>query len=327
MAVTLAALFAVLVAPCAADAAGKSAWLGKRILWVDSYAADYEWSQEIEKGIRLGLSGMGVELSIARMDTKNKMSSEERREAGSAVKKVIDALKPDLIIASDDNAQEYVIVPYVKETSTPVVFCGVNWDVSMYGYPTPTITGMVEIDPVAELYTRMKRYAKGPRIAFLGGESETLRKMWTAYRKLLAPQELPGVFVASFEEFKKEYVRLQQDADMLLFANNAEIPGWSEAEAEALIQNSTRIPTGSLTMWMAPLTTFVMGKDPSEQGEFAASAALRILGGASPASIPIAANERYSLTVNLKLADAAGIFIPLSTLRSATVIGHENPGK
>lgn len=304
-------------------AAGKSSWLGKKVLWIDSYSADYEWSQGIESGIRTALSGMGVELSIARLDTKRKTERAERRQAGAMAKQLIEEFKPDLIIASDDNAQEYVIVPYVKGSPTPVVFCGVNWDASPYGYPAPNITGMIEIEPVAPLYERLRRNAKGPRVVFLSGDSETMRKIRDAYVQRVFPQGLPAVFVKSFEEFKEEYLRLQQDADMLIFVNNAEIPGWNAADATALIESETRIPTGSVTPWMAPYTTFVMGKDPSEQGEFAGYAALDILNGVAPEAIPIAVNERFPLTVNLKLAEAAGVSVPLSIQRTATIYSRD----
>ena len=50
------------------------------------------------------------------------------------------------MIASDDNAQKYLVVPYLKGTQVPVIFNGVNWDASAYGFPTSNVTGMIEVE-------------------------------------------------------------------------------------------------------------------------------------------------------------------------------------
>lgn len=51
--------------------------------------------------------------------------------------------------------------------------------------------------------------------------------------------------------------------------------------------------------------------------------ALRVLGGESPANIPMVENRRVRLIVNLKLARAAGLVLPVSLLKTATVIGKD----
>ena len=48
----------------------------------------------------------------------------------SKAKAEIDAFKPDVVIAADDNASKYLIEPYFKDAALPFVFCGVNWDAS-----------------------------------------------------------------------------------------------------------------------------------------------------------------------------------------------------
>jgi ABC-type uncharacterized transport system substrate-binding protein len=41
-----------------------------------------------------------------------------------------------------------------------------------------------------------------------------------------------------------------------------------------------------------------------------------------PSSIPVVTNRRSKLTVNVKMANAAGIVVPVSILKNATVIGQ-----
>ncbi|MEZ4485605.1 MAG: hypothetical protein R2864_13850, partial [Syntrophotaleaceae bacterium] len=133
----------------AASAPGTGlSFAGKKVLWVDSYHQAYEWSAGIETGIREGLQGSGVELRIVRMDSKRRSSEDQIRKAALKAKAEIEAYRPDLVIASDDNAVKHLVVPYLKDTDLPVVFCGVNWDASIYGLPAGNVAGMVEVDLV-----------------------------------------------------------------------------------------------------------------------------------------------------------------------------------
>ncbi|MDY6951560.1 MAG: hypothetical protein SWE60_08615, partial [Thermodesulfobacteriota bacterium] len=98
-----------------------------KILYVDSYHQGYPWSDGITEGIQEVLQGKDVELKIIRMDTKRHTSEGFKREAASKAKALIEDFKPDVVIASDDNASKYLIMPYYRDASLPFVFCGVNW--------------------------------------------------------------------------------------------------------------------------------------------------------------------------------------------------------
>ena len=101
------------------------------------------------------------------------------------------------------------------------------------------------------------------------------------------------------------------------------IRDWDPAQAEDFLVRNTKMPTGSHNGFMDRYVVFTVAKSGEEQGNYAAKTALRILDGTSPAAIPIETNEFSHLTVNLKMAQAAGIVLPFSLLKSATVIGHE----
>jgi len=62
-----------------------------------------------------------------------------------------------------------------------------------------------------------------------------------------------------------------------------------------------------------------VGKVPEEQGEWAAQAALKILGGTSPADIPIEQNKKGRLILNLDLAEKLNITFPPSVLKNAEI--------
>ena len=94
---------AVSTEPEAAEAVDEtqSANAGKKIMYVDSYHADYEWSAAIEAGVRAALQESGVELEVVRLDTKRNTSEEFGIQAGKDAKAAIDAFDPDVVIACD----------------------------------------------------------------------------------------------------------------------------------------------------------------------------------------------------------------------------------
>ena len=122
------------------------------------------------------LAGTGVELKIIHMDTKRNPSEEFNRAAALRAKEVIESFRPDVVTTSDDNAAQYLIMPYYKDAELPFVFCGLNWDASTYGLPYANVTGMVEVSPIPQILRLLRSYAKGDRIGYLTEDTTTKRK-------------------------------------------------------------------------------------------------------------------------------------------------------
>lgn len=308
----------------AADEAGDSAGAhrGKKILWVDSYHPGYPWADGIGRGIRQGLAGSGVELKTWHMDTNRNRSEAYGRQAARLAKALIEEYRPDVVIASDDNAQKFLVVPYLKGGNLPVVFCGVNRDLSEYAYPCSNITGMRGVNFAEGLGRQMRNFAGGNRIGMLAGDTVTARIFANHYQRMFGGR-LKVYLVRTLAEFKEAFLQAQQEVDMLCLRNNAGILDWEDRAAESFLAEQTRIPTGSVNPWMKPFVIFNLASFPEEQGGFAAAAALRILDGTRPEDIPVVQNQKARLTVNLKMAQAAGIVMPVSLLQTAEVIGQE----
>jgi hypothetical protein len=96
-----------------------------------------------------------------------------------------------------------------------------------------------------------------------------------------------------------------------------------QAEARQFMLQNTKIPAGSVEEWIAPFSLICQAKLGNEQGQWAATAALRVLGGASPRDIPVAANYRTQVILNMPLAKKLGIKFPVSLLEQATLITEE----
>lgn len=299
-------------------------YTGKKVLWVDSYHQGYEWSDGIEAGLRSQLDGTGVDFNVVRLDTKRNPSEEFGHGAALKAKAEIEAFEPDVLIASDDNAQLYLVAPYFKGTDLPVVFNGVNWDTSPYEYDTAhNVTGMVEVELPTQLVTHLKNYAEGDRIGYLTVDSNTERKVTGTYNERFFDGKLNVQFVKTLDEFKENFIKLQEEVDLLLIGNNAGLDRWDEAEVAAFILENTKIPTGTLNDWLAPYTLITLAKAAEEQGEWAGSTALKILDGTAPSEIPSVENKQGRLILNMNVAEQLDLVFSPSLLRYAEVYGQE----
>ncbi|MCX5700458.1 MAG: ABC transporter substrate-binding protein [Candidatus Omnitrophica bacterium] len=300
--------------------AAQSNYRGKKILYVNSYHKGYDWSDGEQRGAQRALSKTGVDLKIVYMDTKNNPSVDSCKEAALRVKKIIDEFKPDVLITSDDNAFVYVVVPYFRDTSLPVVFCGFNWDMSSYGAPYKNTTGMIEIGLNGELYSHLRKFSKGNRVGFLCFDAAHERAGYKRGIKYIKSNSFYPAFVKDFSSWKREFLNLQDKSDMIIIGSREGIQGWDEAEATNFIYNNVRVPTGSDMDLVAPFCLIGLLKLPEEQGEYAALAALRILNGEKPYQIPVVNNRKGILLLNFDIAGKLGIIFPPSMIKSAQKI-------
>jgi ABC-type uncharacterized transport system substrate-binding protein len=296
-----------------------SAQAAKRVLYVDSYHEGYEWSDGVTEGIRSVLNNADVNLKIFRMDTKRNTDEAYKKNAGLQAKELIGSFHPDVVIASDDNASKYLIMPYFKNASLPFVFCGVNYNADDYGFPYSNVTGMLELPPAVKLIYSLKHFKRIVTVGYLAADTLTERKDGY-YTNQDVREDFVERYVKTFDEWKTAFNELQKKVDVLIVGNNGGIRGWDNAEAQRFALENTRIPTGCLLDWMAPVVFLGATRSAQEQGRYAASTALRIINGASPSSIPIVGNVEANIIINMKIAKKLGIKVPQSFLKIASRI-------
>lgn len=293
-----------------------------RCLYVSSYHAGYVWNDDIEEAMTKVLHGQ-CEIKKFYMDGKRNLAPEFARQKGLEAKKLIEAWKPDVVIAADDNAARYLVMPHLKNTAVPVVFCGINWTVEPYGFPYPNTTGMVEIGPVEPLAKEVRTVVPNARQGiFLSAEEMTQNKEVALNQKVYAKHGITILHrpVKTMAEWEKAFLEAQK-ADFIILGNNAGINDWSHERALAQVTGKAKKFTVSYLDWMAPYTMLTMAKIAGEQGDWAARAALRILKGARPDSIPIAANQRWNIFVNPALLQKTGFTLPADINKKAVQVG------
>ncbi len=254
------------------------------------------------------------------MDTKRYPQESFAKQAALKAKTVIEEFKPDLVIISDDNAMKYILVPYFKNASIPFVFCGINWDASMYeGIPFNNTTGMIEVAPISQLMQMLQPYAKGTRLGVISADNETERKEIFYYQQNLnRPMDVR--FVKIFEEWQQQFIDLQKNADMVIVGNYGSMETWNKDEAYTFMAQNTRVPTGAVYEFMAPYSLISLVKIAHEQGIWSAQTALRILNGTPPLTVPITQNTESKLFVNMEIARNLGIVLEPSMLKNAEII-------
>ncbi len=289
---------------------------GKKVLYINSYHLGYGGSDPITQGVEAVLRPEGIDLRVIYMDTKRNPDEAFIEEAAAAAIAEIDAFDPDVVIASDDNASKYVIMPHYRDANLPFVFCGVNWDASVYGFPYTNVTGMVEVALVSEILEHLRKYAKGERVGFIAGDRLSERKNLEHYQRRFQIQFDSVYFAQTFDEWKAAFEALQDEADMVMMTSHVGIEGWDDEAARAFVLETVRVPVGSEHEWEMPLALVGVTKDFEEMGLWAARAALAILDGTSPADIPITANKKGRLYFNVSIAEKLGIpdTPPLATL-------------
>ncbi|WP_022664240.1 ABC transporter substrate-binding protein [Desulfospira joergensenii] len=289
---------------------------GKKILFVDSYHEGYAWSDGITQGIKDVVSSTGANLKIFRMDTKRNGSDEFKTQAALKAKALIEEFKPDVVIAADDNASKFLIMPFYKNADLPVVFCGVNWDGGVYGYPYKNATGMVEVTPMPQLIEQLKPFAEGEKIGFLGPDMLTSRKEVDNLKKTFGLQ-VATYFAKDFEDWKKGFKQMQEQADIVYLDTDGGLYKDHADEMKSFVESNTIKPTGASYDFMAPYALITFAKIAREQGQWAGDAAVKILSGTPASTIPIAQNKEGELIINARIAGALDLEIPFEILESA----------
>lgn len=298
---------ALFIASFSVQAGAEADYAGKKILYVGSYHTGYPWSDGIASGVESTLEHTGVELKRIEMDTKRNTSEAFKESAALNVKAEIESFKPDVVIACDDNAAKYLIMPYYRNADLPFVFCGLNWNTTVYGFPYDNVTGMVEISMMPQVIKQLGKYARGNRIGFLGDDTLTSRKNLQNHVDILNIKYDQIYLAKSFEEWKTMYMGLQGQVDMAILINNAGISNWDNEKAIEFVDKNTKIPTGTNNTWMMVFSLLGIIKMPEEQGQWSAQAALKILDGTPPNKIPITHNKQGKLYFNLRLGKIFGI--------------------
>jgi len=305
-----------------------------RLLVVDSYHRGYPWGDGIRAGLTesLDLLPAGPDSFVRRgdlapltarvlyLDTKR---NPDPRWSVQAARRALDALeawRPDVVVASDDNAVRDLVSPHLLGRDLPVIYCGVNWDAGVYGLPAANCTGMVEVEQVPDLVAVLRPHAAGDRVGLLVLDTTSGRRDAEIYGAAF-DLDLTVRLVADYAAWKQAFAALQDEVDMLLIKQNVTgDPDWDLDDAVAFAMATTRIPTGTTTEPTMRCVLVAFIKSAREQGHWAAGAVQAVLDGTAPAAIPPAVNRESRVFLNMTLARQLGVRFPMTLIERATFL-------
>jgi ABC-type uncharacterized transport system substrate-binding protein len=285
-------------------------------VYVSSYHRGYDWSDGVERGLR---SGLRNECDIIQfdMDTKRNRSESYKTSKASEIARKVREIKPDVLITSDDNAARYLIAPYFSGTELPVIFCGINWTVEEYGFPTNNVTGIVEVmalKPMLEWAGRLTD--SGTRGVYIGTDAISELKDYRFLAK--AANDLgftiDHLIVDSLQAWISAFEQAKE-VDFIILGTASSIEDWDEKTALTYVKQHTDKLILTSYRKMMPLAMIGFVKIPEEQGEWAAKTAIAIHEGMPINRIPIIANRKWEVYENLLLLKLSGIKLP-DVLRS-----------
>lgn len=280
-------------------------------MFVSSYHSGYAWQDGVSRGLHKKLDGKCT-ITHFSMDTKRNTSVAHAKQAALQAKALIEKLKPDVVITSDDAAAKYLIAPYYRNAAIPFVFCGVNWTVSQYKLPSSNVTGMVEVAAVEPLFQKTHSITgKIQQATYIGANTLTEMKNLAHYKKIARKLniKLNSKLVSTSAEWIKAY-RQSQTSQVIIIGSNAGIHDWDKSKILAAIRPETHTLTATNHGWMMPYSMLGITKVPEEQGEWAGEIALEVLKGTRPSDIPVIPNRKFDLIINKHLIKQARITLP-----------------
>jgi len=300
-----------------------------KVLVVMSYEQDNPWCVEIREGIEAAL-GDSSDITYFYMNTKAdfKGGPDRAKEAFELYQR----LQPDGVITADDDAQSMFVLPYLKgSTSAPVMFCGVNAEPAEYGYPTRTITGMLERGHVREsiAFTQQLQPAV-KRIGFLANDipaGQAMRRQIEAEKGEYAGAAVIGIsLVKTTTELTAACEAMSRNTDALYIDS---LEGIADAQQKPLknkevldiIRKTYRKPIiGANRYHVEQGALCAVVKTGQEQGETAAAMLLKAMRGTPVEQLAVTRNYIGRRIINVNALEAFGITPKPVVLRGATLV-------
>ena len=300
-----------------------------RILVLHSYDTDYAWTRDIDAGIRRAFSSnLRYKIDWHYMDTKVHPDRDFKRKAGVLARRAIESINPDLIIAVDDDAQQYAVKEYANHPKIRIVFAGINGTVEAYGYrKAANVTGIYERKPIIDLSRALAEMRGrdgeklGTRIAHIGDLSDSVvqdKKEIDAFN--WAPFKLvSSTLVTDFDEWRRAVKEAGAKADIIVLSNYQAVfragkdqDLFPPAELMKWTEENSPVPVVGLGGFMVEEGgMFAVGASGFEQGDTVAHMAMTILDrGEIPRNIPEVMPRQFLVYMRESLLAKRGITLP-----------------
>lgn len=281
----------------------------QKLFYVDSYHPSEASTDALMEGIYEVVADSKARLDVFFLDTKRYPQPEAMAARVEEALAVIHDIRPEVIIASGDNAVQLLVAEHLKDGPIPCVFCAANWTSESNDLPTEHVTGILETPPVREVVATLKQYyPDAKRLVVLSGEAALPRDSRDDLDAFFSASGLTVTYasVRTYEAWRTRFLEAGSEADAILLATNRGIEDWNEADAGGFVREHIRVPVFTWDDAMMKVAVFGVTAAHREQGQWAAKTALQVLRGKSPAKIPLARTQQITAYINTTLADKIG---------------------
>jgi ABC-type uncharacterized transport system substrate-binding protein len=305
-----------------------------RILHVMSYHSPMGWSDGQFAAFKTAFERVPVEYRVLRMEANRNRSLAWAQAKGREARDLIEAWKPDLVYATDDDAQEHVTRHYVNR-ATPFVVSGVNRDPAVYGFTgARNVAGVLEPVHIAETYNLLRAVVPhARRFAIVTDEAPSMLALAADVKRHI--EATPGAelvaldVVRSFEAYQRAVRGYEGRADAIwpLGVHGLTDAGGKPVSREEVMRwtaENSRLP--DLAFWSERVekgTLVAVTVSSREQGLAAGRIARAILlEGKSPAALGVRPDTKGVPMISLARAGKLGLRVKSGVLLSAEVVNR-----
>jgi ABC-type uncharacterized transport system substrate-binding protein len=304
----------------------------KRVLVVHSYHPEFSWDARINAAVGAVLGDASVKIETFYLDAKRSPSPAQLTKAARKAWELVKEFKPDVVLACDDAAQQYFVVPYLRGKASPqVIFCGVNEDPVKYGYPAPNVSGVLERMHYRQSFALLKSILPSvQKVGYISDDSETGRAiasemMKDMFRAPYCVEVGPVELVRTFAQWKRAVLENKDFVDAFALplyhvllneetgkvATPAEVIDWTLAACGK--------PTvGFINFAEEDGVMCGVLESGYEQGFEAAKMVRVVLDKRIPAGqLPVLSTKQGAVMVNLKSAERLGVLVPYDIIEAA----------
>lgn len=281
---------------------------------------------KVDEGIRLVLEKNRQPMTVHwhYLGIDNLPDERHREDAAKVGLRAIDQFNPDVVIAVDDEAQQYVMHHFVGRDRPKLVYAAIDHDPKEYGYVgAANVTGVSEVLPLVTMRDLLQYVKQGQpvRLAVLGDVLPTSKGQLEQVQAFnWAPHSVVSTHIlGDFPAWQAAIKGLEGKADVVLVLSHGSVPTGTGA--------STTVPETEVVRWVEahagplPLGTDIefvqkgggLSVAPSAKsiGEVAATDALTWLKGKSAGQPPLASQDmRYSIAVRMTALRARKLNLP-----------------
>ena len=303
-----------------------------KVLAVMSYEGTMPWVKDTKEGLDEVLSEH-CEVKYIYLNTRNDFEG-GKAKAEQAYQFYQD-FQPDGVIAADDDAQVLFVVPYLKDkVKTPVMFCGVNKEPDVYGYPSSNVSGILERIHFAESIAFLQQIVPSVKtVAYLMGDNPTAKGYYEQIQKEMNAYSAKSAdfkFVNTMDEAISTLAEIKTQCDALFIENMVGIrdknnKSLTEQEVIPLLTKNCGKPTMGANIFIIKFGLLcAVVKTGQEQGETAGKMLLKAMEGTPVSQLPITRNHQGKRIINVTVMKELGIKPRPDVLGSAELVKTED---